>query len=442
MSGSEIFVSIASYRDPELIPTLRDITASAARPQRLHIVVCWQDDGDLTPFSLAGFRRLNQGASEEEDTAEFEFQGARITLLCRHYYLSEGACWARHLAETRFRHQDYFLQIDSHCRFARHWDLKMIAMLRSLLSQSPRPILSAYPPGYQPGEDEQRQHFVNRMIFREFTREGIPMAGSKSFQGTQPLRGSYLAGGFIFTVGRFVTDVPNDPQIFFAGEEIAMSLRAFTCGYDVYHPHQPLLWHYYQRAESPKIWQDHDNCARECGSVSESWWQRDQRSKRRITTLLGLNPDHPEPLGPYGIGNVRTVREFEYQSGVLFSKQAVQPEVADERKQAFFSPSPDSEQAWLASFSARYDRHITVPLALWQTEDSPYDYLLLAIYDKENQLLHRQRLPLEKSASAEGDRSTRLAISFSTSSPCRPSMIRFCGWHNEQGWGPLTEYPW
>lgn len=442
MSGSQIFVSIASYRDPELIPTLHDLIAAAARPQDLHIVVCWQDEGDLLPFTVAGFHPLECAPTAEQEITHFGFKGAQITLICRHYYQSEGACWARHLAETRFRHEDYFLQIDSHCRFVHHWDLKMIAMLRSLLPQSPRPVLSAYPPGYQPGDDEQRQKFVNRMIFREFTREGIPMAGSKSFQGTEPQRGSYLAGGFIFTLGRFVTDVPNDPQIFFAGEEIAMSVRAFTCGYDVYHPHVPLLWHYYQRTDSPKVWQDHDNSARECGSVAESWWQRDQRSKRRITTLLGLNPDNPESLGPYGIGKLRTVRAFEYQSGILFSQHAVQPAVADDRKQAFFSEPPQSEQAWLASFNVRYDHHLTVPLALWQGEFSPYDSLQLAVYDKQSQLLHQQRLFSEQLAHTEDGLSARLAISFSTSSPCTPSIIRLCGWHRQQGWGPLTEYAW
>lgn len=161
------------------------------------------------------------------------------------------------------------------------------------------------------------------------------MAGSKNFTASRPERGSYLAGGFIFSHGKFVTDVANDPQIFFAGEEIAMAVRAFTCGYDVYHPHQPLIWHYYKRAECPKVWQDHDNDARERGEVSHSWWQRDQRSKQRIATLLGLTDDNADTLAPYGPGKVRTLREFEYQTGLLFRLHATQAAVTDARKQAF-----------------------------------------------------------------------------------------------------------
>ena len=37
-----IFVSIASYRDPELLPTLRDMFAKAKHPDLLRVGLCWQ----------------------------------------------------------------------------------------------------------------------------------------------------------------------------------------------------------------------------------------------------------------------------------------------------------------------------------------------------------------------------------------------------------------
>lgn len=441
MNRSDIFVSIASYRDPELIPTLKDMIASAAHPENLHIAVCWQDEGDFTPFIKAGFRA--EGTVQlAENTRCFTYCAAQITIIYRHYFQSEGACWARHLCETLYRNEAYFLQIDSHCRFAKQWDNQMIAMLQSLIADSPQPVLSAYPPGYQPGEDEKRQQFVNRMIFREFTKEGIPMAGSKNFTASRPERGSYLAGGFIFSHGKFVTDVANDPQIFFAGEEIAMAVRAFTCGYDVYHPHQPLIWHYYQRAECPKVWQDHDNDARERGEVSHSWWQRDQRSKQRIATLLGLTDDNADTLAPYGPGKVRTLREFEYQTGLLFRLHATQPAVTDARKQAFFADKPVSESAWLASFSIRYDKHISLPLSELSVSETPYQFIQMGVYDKDNLLLYSQRLDPPSSEEDSALPSARIHVTFSTHNPCAPASIRFCGWHAESGWGSLTEQAW
>lgn len=119
----------------------------------------------------------------------------------------------------------------------------MIAMLTQLQSRSPRPIISTYPPAYTPREDEEasKKQYVSRLIFREFDPHGLPMLNSTIFDTEEPVRGSYIAGGFIFSTGSFVKEIPNDPQIFFAGEEIAMAVRAFTHGYDIYHPHKPLL---------------------------------------------------------------------------------------------------------------------------------------------------------------------------------------------------------
>ena len=39
-----IFVSIASYRDPELLPTLRDMFANAKYPNDIRVGIGWQRD--------------------------------------------------------------------------------------------------------------------------------------------------------------------------------------------------------------------------------------------------------------------------------------------------------------------------------------------------------------------------------------------------------------
>ena len=38
----KIFVSIAAYRDPELVKTIKDCLNKAKNPQRLVFVICWQ----------------------------------------------------------------------------------------------------------------------------------------------------------------------------------------------------------------------------------------------------------------------------------------------------------------------------------------------------------------------------------------------------------------
>ena len=41
---SKIFVQIASYRDPQLIPTLDSMFENAANPKDLQVCIAWQKD--------------------------------------------------------------------------------------------------------------------------------------------------------------------------------------------------------------------------------------------------------------------------------------------------------------------------------------------------------------------------------------------------------------
>ena len=46
----KIFVQIASYRDPELLPTIRDCISKAKYPENLRIGIAWQhSDSDKWP---------------------------------------------------------------------------------------------------------------------------------------------------------------------------------------------------------------------------------------------------------------------------------------------------------------------------------------------------------------------------------------------------------
>ena len=48
-----IFVSIAAYRDPELLPTLRDMFSKAKYPDLLRIGICWQKTPEESNFVMS-----------------------------------------------------------------------------------------------------------------------------------------------------------------------------------------------------------------------------------------------------------------------------------------------------------------------------------------------------------------------------------------------------
>ena len=127
--NDRIFIQIAAYRDPELVPTVLDCIAKAKRPDNLRISICWQyAEGD----SIAQIAHLPQ-----------------VKFIAVPYNESQGACWARTIACQLYDSEEFYLQIDSHHRFADHWDDKLIEMLevlggrraRSLSPAAPRTIL-------------------------------------------------------------------------------------------------------------------------------------------------------------------------------------------------------------------------------------------------------------------------------------------------------------
>ena len=95
-----IFVQIASYRDPELIPTIKDLIEKASKPENLKICIAHQyaeeDEWD----------RLDQFADD-----------GRFTVIQIPYQESQGTCWARNEIQRHYNGEDYTLHLDSHHRF-------------------------------------------------------------------------------------------------------------------------------------------------------------------------------------------------------------------------------------------------------------------------------------------------------------------------------------
>ena len=48
-------------------------------------------------------------------------------------------------------------------------------------------------------------------------------------------------------------NVPYDPTLYFLGEEITLAVRAYTHGYDLFHPSETIVWHEYTRNGRPSM---------------------------------------------------------------------------------------------------------------------------------------------------------------------------------------------
>ena len=311
-----IFVSIAAYRDPELVPTIEHCLSNAKSPDQIHFGLCWQH-------------------GEDEKLPSSIMNDPRMRIRDVDWRQSKGACWARAQIMDLWDGEDYYLQIDSHHRFAKHWDAKLIRFAR--LTKSPKPVLTAYCPPYEPGDETNRSNAPMKMDFDYFTEDGIAMFKPAMLNNgeiaRQPIPARFLSGHFLFAPGSFVEEVPYDPDLYFHGEEITLAIRAYTWGYDLFHPHRTLLWHEYTRDYRRKHWDDHVVA----GAVERPWHERDGESKNHVRRFLS------DPYqGRFACGPARTFDQYCAYAGINFRQRRVQ----DYTRLGLAPPNPPAAESW------------------------------------------------------------------------------------------------
>lgn len=296
-----IFVSIASYRDTECQWTVRDLFDKARHPERVFVGLCWQfipgEDNDC--FEIPS-PRPDQCRVVEFDARE-----------------SKGVCWARHEVQKLWRGEDYVLQIDSHMRFAADWDESLLAMLAACPSE--RALLSSYPPPYVP-PDKLTENQLPVMYAKEFNEQKILSFHSRSMPLAEapaaPQPSAFCAAGFHFGPAAMIAEVPYDPHLYFLGEEVTLTVRLWTHGWDIFTPNRVVVWHDYTERGRRRHWHDH-----------ELWHRLSTRAGQRLRHILEIEATDDEEalreIERYGLGPTRTLAAYEAFSGIDFKRQLI-----------------------------------------------------------------------------------------------------------------------
>ena len=362
----KIFIQIASYRDPELTKTIKSAIENAKKPKNLVFAIARQFNPD----------------DKFDDLSEYE-NDKRFRILNIPYLESKGACWARHLIQQLYEGEEYTLQIDSHMRFAPNWDEEMIKMIKQLQKKGfEKPLLTGYVSSFNPENDPaERIKEPWRMAFDRFIPEGavffLPETIPSWEKLKEPVTSRFYSAHFAFTVGQFSTEVQHDPEFYFHGEEISIAARAYTHGYDLFHPHKVVVWHEYTRKGRTKQWDD-----------DKDWGTKNSISHSKNRQLFGMDGEEVTlEFGQYGFGTERTLKEYEIYSGLLFSKRAVQQHTLDKQ----YPPNPqifESEEEWLSSFASIFKHCIDIGYDSVPEDD--YDFWVVAFHDENDETIHRQ----------------------------------------------------
>jgi len=340
---------------------------------------------------------------------------------------SRGACWARNLLQQLYEGEKYTLQIDSHTRFIKNWDLELKKEYKRLLKNGiEKPLLTSYAPSFEPNNDpKQRVDKPWRMDFDRFSPDGnvhfLPSTIDDFKDRTEPIPARFYSAHFAFADGKFVDEVPHDPEYYFHGEEISIAVRAYTHGYELLHPHKIFLWHYYTRRGLKKHWDDHNDW----GGINDGSHQRN----RKLFSMDG-EVYEPEFFGKYGLGTKRSLDEYERYAGISFSRRAVQQHTLDKKD----APCPlfESEEEYQNSFSTPFKHCIDISFDSVPHDD--YNVWAVAFEDESGNEIYRDDAGADeiKRMMTDPDRFCRLWRSFNTIS--RP--YKWIVWpHSEkEGW--------
>jgi hypothetical protein len=295
-----IFISIGSYRDPELVRTIKSAIDNASRPDELYFGVVVQDfDRDIPDLSWV----------------------KNLSLIVMHPKEARGAGFARSKAMTLYAGQDYYLQIDSHTIFEKNWDVMCISQLQKAqeIAKNKKIILSHFPPAFHVEsnnkisyitKDKDKPPYATKQVptlnrRNEWTAKRLELSDTKK---SMPELSTTILAGFVFTTGNIVEEIPYDPEISFFGEEICFAMRAWTRGWDIYSPCVTIVHHFYHRGNYKKIWKD-----RNLRKIS--WKEIEQISKdKQMRVLCGIEK------GDFGAGSYRHLKAYEKLIGFDFKK--------------------------------------------------------------------------------------------------------------------------
>lgn len=361
--NNKIFIQIASYRDPELVPTINDCLKHAKYPENLVFSIAWQHSEEDVWDNLDEFR-----------------DDKRFKIIDINYKYSKGACWARNLIQQQYNDEQYTLQLDSHHRFVENWDVELIDMLTKLQEKGyKKPLLTGYVSSYNPQNDPVgRVNIPWKMNFDRFIPEGavffLPASIDNFRELTEPIPARFYSAHFAFTIGDFVKEVPHDPNYYFHGEEISIGVRAYTWGYDLFHPHKVIIWHEYTRNGRRKHWDD-----------NTFWGYDNEKSHRRNRKLFEMDGEVKDiDFGIYDFGKVRTLRDYERYAGISFNKRSVQKYTLDNN----LPPNPIMpDEQYESSFTREFKHCIDIHKDSVPLDD--YDFWVIAFENDRGETIYR-----------------------------------------------------
>ncbi len=277
----KIFISIASYRDSELIKTVKSLVENADRSDLLRIVVFEQNGND-------------------DESVEGIYPEWQVKVIKTHFSNAMGPVWARYIIQQEYANEEYYMQIDSHTRTVKNWDYKLKYMFELLPELS---ILTNYLSEYNINDESYSMDKVRSGLYVQGfgPNDGFTRIQSHYSKETRhfPFTCRAWSACFSFSKGSIVKDAPYDPNLkfIFFGEELDITLRLYTRGYYFFTPYANVIFTTFDRTYRRTYWQD---------IPSKDRKELEEQSTRYLRSrIFNIND------GIYSLGTTRTIEDYQ-----------------------------------------------------------------------------------------------------------------------------------
>lgn len=295
-----ICVSIASYRDPDLVNTVNSCYENATNKDSISFCIVSQAEDD-----------------EHPDLSHIP----RVAYYKYHWSQSNGVCWARNIAINKSK-GDYILQIDSHSRFKEGWDTIVEQLYHSAVDfWGSQIILTQFPDAFEveDGQIKYSDAGVQLKTYPEWNaEEGKFDLGENWIEVEDQEHGDevfYVAAGCTFAESKIYKSIAPDPDIYFE-DQMSLAIRAYSRGYRLINPSDSFVYSNYDREFNNRRLHWEDN---------EDWVDLDEKSDVKLSRLY-----RGEIEGFWGIKSNSLYNQFCVMNGVVFEEDYEEDEQAEE----------------------------------------------------------------------------------------------------------------
>lgn len=278
-----IYLSVASYMDSELETTIKSLLKNTKHLNRLFVYIFSQDKNHPDLESLFSKYNFNNYIYHKVGPEE-----------------AKGVGFARSKAQSKLSSDfQYYMQIDSHTQFNKHWDSEIIKDYERNLSTWGDYVFTSYPQAYI---------YENNVPVKLYLKDPPPIVGiKKSSELIQRYEAKYIAykgndvgqetgyfcAGLAFGYSKFFQEVPYDPNIYFQGEEQTLSIRFFEKGIKLVCPPQVYIFHNYDGDKRLRHWE-----------VLDDWEKYEDISKETLKNFFAGMPSK------YGVKSFKSINDW------------------------------------------------------------------------------------------------------------------------------------